>query len=177
LPVGVRTGPGALQQVDQVFEFALATGEAVGVPSDNDVDVAGGHEIPQRLEPGRRLPLYALRSSSMNSATTSKSSRSHSARRSADWRLTPSSVPCASLEIRQQMAVLMNERLDNNTEWYWDLTNKVAVPARERGPAMRVLGPYPSKAAAENWRDTVEQRNEVWDADDAKWEGETRDDG
>jgi hypothetical protein len=60
---------------------------------------------------------------------------------------------------------------DRDTEWYWDLSNKVAVPASERGPAMRVLGPYPSKAAAENWRDTVEQRNEVWDADDAKWKG------
>jgi hypothetical protein len=60
---------------------------------------------------------------------------------------------------------------DQDSEWYWDLSNKVAVPARERGPAMRVLGPYPSKTAAENWRDTVDQRNEVWDADDAKWNG------
>jgi hypothetical protein len=60
---------------------------------------------------------------------------------------------------------------DQDSEWYWDLSNNVAVPARERGPAMRLLGPYPSRAAAENWRDTVEQRNEVWDADDAKWEG------
>ena len=48
-------------------------------------------------------------------------------------------------------------------EWYWDLSNKVAVPARERGPSMRVLGPYPSKAAAENWRTIVEERNAVAD--------------
>ncbi len=61
---------------------------------------------------------------------------------------------------------------DEDTEWYWDLSNKVAVPARERGPAMRVLGPYPSKAAAENWRNTVEHRNEAWDAEDARWHGE-----
>jgi hypothetical protein len=60
---------------------------------------------------------------------------------------------------------------DRDTEWYWDLSNKVAVPASERGPAMRVLGPYPSKAAAENWRTTVEQRNETWDAQDAEWDG------
>jgi hypothetical protein len=57
-------------------------------------------------------------------------------------------------------------------EWYWDLSNKVAVPARERGPSMRVLGPYPSKAAAENWRTIVEERNAIADAEDAKWTGE-----
>ena len=61
---------------------------------------------------------------------------------------------------------------DQDSEWYWDLNNKVAVPARERGPAMRVLGPYPSKAAAENWRAIVEERNASADAQDAKWAGE-----
>ena len=33
-----------------------------------------------------------------------------------------------------------------------------------------MLGPYPSKAAAENWRDTVAARNEAWDAEDDRWE-------
>jgi hypothetical protein len=57
-----------------------------------------------------------------------------------------------------------------STEWYFDLKRGVAVPAEERGPADHLLGPYPSKAAAENWRSTVETRNEAWDADDERWE-------
>lgn len=60
---------------------------------------------------------------------------------------------------------------DQDTEWYWDLSKKVAVPARERGPSMRVLGPYPSKTAAEHWREIVDDRNEAWDADDERWNG------
>ena len=33
---------------------------------------------------------------------------------------------------------------------------------------LRIFGP--SKAAAENWRDTVAARNEAWDAEDDRWE-------
>jgi hypothetical protein len=33
-----------------------------------------------------------------------------------------------------------------------------------------MLGPYPSKAAAENWRQTVKSRNDQWDAEDERWE-------
>jgi hypothetical protein len=57
-----------------------------------------------------------------------------------------------------------------STEWYFDLKRGVAVPAEERGPADHLLGPYPTRAAAENWRSTVESRNEAWDADDERWE-------
>lgn len=32
------------------------------------------------------------------------------------------------------------------------------------------LGPYPTRQAAENWRDGVERRNEVWDEQDEAWE-------
>ena len=59
---------------------------------------------------------------------------------------------------------------DPSTEWYFDLKRGVAVPAHERGRADDLLGPYPSKGAAENWRNTVESRNEAWDADDERWE-------
>jgi hypothetical protein len=58
----------------------------------------------------------------------------------------------------------------HDTEWYWDLNRKLAVPASERGPGDHTLGPYPSKAEAENWRATVEARNEGWDDDDEAWE-------
>lgn len=59
---------------------------------------------------------------------------------------------------------------DDGTEWYWDLDRERAVPAEERGPGDHMLGPYRTKGAAENWKATVETRNESWDADDAEWE-------
>ena len=64
--------------------------------------------------------------------------------------------------------------------WYWDLLNERAVPAAERGFADHMLGPYPTKAAAENWKATSEARNEAWDdADEAwnAWDGEQGADG
>jgi hypothetical protein len=51
----------------------------------------------------------------------------------------------------------------SSQQWYFDLNRKVAVPASERGPGDHMLGPYPSRADAENWKATVEARNEAWD--------------
>lgn len=51
-------------------------------------------------------------------------------------------------------------------QWYFDLNRNVAVPAEDRGPGDNMLGPYPSRADAENWRARVEQRNDEWDGDD-----------
>ena len=66
---------------------------------------------------------------------------------------------------------------DASEEWYFDTRRGIAVPASERGWAEDMLGPYPSKAAAENWRATVAARNEAWDAEDERWEhqGEKQD--
>lgn len=61
--------------------------------------------------------------------------------------------------------------MSDDTGWYWDLERNVAVPASERGPAAHLLGPYPSRAEAENWKATSEQRNEAWADDDEAWEG------
>ena len=57
-------------------------------------------------------------------------------------------------------------------EWYWSLAEQRALHVSEKGPADQVLGPYPSKEAAEHWRDRVDQRNEAWDDDDADWRGD-----
>ncbi len=54
-------------------------------------------------------------------------------------------------------------------QWYWDLTKRCAVPASERGKSDHTLGPYESRAEAENWRATVESRNESWDDADEDW--------
>jgi len=61
-------------------------------------------------------------------------------------------------------------------EWYWDLKRAVAVPAAERGPSDHLLGPYRTKGEAENWKATVEARNEAWDDDDDRWNGVDGDD-
>jgi len=34
------------------------------------------------------------------------------------------------------------------------------------------MGPYESREAAENWKDTVESRNDEWDKADREWSGE-----
>ena len=60
--------------------------------------------------------------------------------------------------------------MSESTEWYWDLERQLAVPADERGPGDQMLGPYPTKGEAENWRSTVESRNDAWDEDDDEWE-------
>lgn len=54
-------------------------------------------------------------------------------------------------------------------QWGWDLHQGQAVRWDQRGPGEDVLGPYPSKEAAEHWREQVEQRNERWDGDDDAW--------
>ena len=60
--------------------------------------------------------------------------------------------------------------MTTNSEWYWDLHRNEAVPASERGAGDHVLGPYPSRYEAENWKAKVEERNEGWDDDDQAWD-------
>jgi hypothetical protein len=57
----------------------------------------------------------------------------------------------------------------HDEDWYWDLDKRRAVPANERGPADNTLGPYASKAEAENWKATADKRNDAWDDADDEW--------
>ena len=59
---------------------------------------------------------------------------------------------------------------DADDGWYFDLQKGVAVPAAERGPGDHMLGPYPTKGQAENWKATKDARNESWDEDDERWD-------
>jgi hypothetical protein len=56
-----------------------------------------------------------------------------------------------------------------DTDWYWDLDKKIAVRADNRGPGAQTLGPYDSKAEAENWKATSASRNDIWEAADDEW--------
>lgn len=53
--------------------------------------------------------------------------------------------------------------------WGWDLAKQQAVRWDERGPGEQVMGPYPSREAAERWREQVERRNDTWDDADEDW--------
>ena len=57
----------------------------------------------------------------------------------------------------------------DDERWYWDLDKNAAVPASERGKGDNTLGPYDSKAEAQNWKSTVETRNDSWDDADDDW--------
>ena len=57
----------------------------------------------------------------------------------------------------------------SDADWYWDLDKKIAIRADNRGPADHTLGPYTSKAEAENWKATSASRNDIWDTADDEW--------
>jgi hypothetical protein len=56
-------------------------------------------------------------------------------------------------------------------EWYWCLEHK-AVEGADGCRAEVRMGPYRTRAEAEHWKDKVEARNEAWEAEDRRWNGE-----
>jgi hypothetical protein len=58
-------------------------------------------------------------------------------------------------------------------QWYYCLEHGQVEQAGEGCALDRAMGPYPSAAAAAEWRKTSEARNAAWDEDDRRWdEGE-----
>jgi hypothetical protein len=51
--------------------------------------------------------------------------------------------------------------------WYWCLRHEQVEPEEGCANADR-LGPYPTREAAANWRETTSRRNEEWDREDAE---------
>ena len=56
--------------------------------------------------------------------------------------------------------------------WFWCLRHSRVERGAESCPADVRMGPYPSESAAKNWRESVEARNQKWDAEDRAWSGE-----
>jgi hypothetical protein len=59
----------------------------------------------------------------------------------------------------------------DDEQWWWCQTHGVA----EQGPGCRAqdrLGPYPTAEAAASWKSTHEGREDAWDAEDDRWEGD-----
>ncbi len=55
--------------------------------------------------------------------------------------------------------------------WYWCLDHNAVEPEASSCAPGRRLGPFPSRAAAANWKETFEARNKAQDREDAEWEG------
>ncbi|MEV4759456.1 hypothetical protein AB0J86_30785 [Micromonospora sp. NPDC049559] len=56
--------------------------------------------------------------------------------------------------------------------YYWCTRHHRVETDADVCPAKYVLGPYTSAADAENALQRVRERNEAWDAEDARWAGE-----
>ena len=54
---------------------------------------------------------------------------------------------------------------DAQGEWYYCFKHQ-RVETRDECRQMDRMGPYPTRDAAEHWRDRVKERNDAWDAQD-----------
>lgn len=59
-------------------------------------------------------------------------------------------------------------------DYYWCFAHDEVEQGRTCR-ASRRLGPYETPEAARAWRDRAETRNESWEAEDKRWEGEDDD--
>jgi hypothetical protein len=56
--------------------------------------------------------------------------------------------------------------------YFWCLRHQRIETDADECPAIELLGPYASPGEAESALERVRQRNEEWDAEDARWPGE-----
>ncbi|MEN3314580.1 MAG: hypothetical protein V7605_814 [Acidimicrobiaceae bacterium] len=61
---------------------------------------------------------------------------------------------------------------EGSGEWFWCLRHQRPEQGEGACEAEQRLGPYASEAEARAWKDKVEDRNEEWDAEDRRWEGD-----
>ena len=65
-------------------------------------------------------------------------------------------------------------RSGNGGRYYWCLRHRRVESDTDACAAKYTLGPYASPAEAERALDRVRDRNEEWEAEDARWDGEGR---
>ena len=58
-----------------------------------------------------------------------------------------------------------------SNRYYWCLSHHGVETGDKMCPAVDRLGPYSSAQEAEHALERVQERNETWDAEDARWEG------
>jgi hypothetical protein len=57
-------------------------------------------------------------------------------------------------------------------QWYWCMDHKRVEDGDSPCPPDRRMGPYRSEEEAAHWREKVASRNETWDEEDRRWEGD-----
>lgn len=62
--------------------------------------------------------------------------------------------------------------IGDSGEYFWCLRHSRVETASNACAAMYRLGPYRTEAEAERALQTVRERNEAWEAEDARWSGE-----
>jgi glycerol-3-phosphate dehydrogenase len=62
----------------------------------------------------------------------------------------------------------------SGARYFWCLRHHRVETDADVCAARYVLGPYASVSDAEHAMEKVQQRNEAWDAEDARWAGEER---
>jgi hypothetical protein len=55
-------------------------------------------------------------------------------------------------------------------QWYWCLRHHRAE-SEDRCGSDLLMGPYPTREAAERYAETAKDREEAWKAEDERWEG------
>jgi hypothetical protein len=79
----------------------------------------------------------------------------------------PVSVAHGSFAVHSD--VMSNSGADR---YYWCLSHQRVETEANKCASKDRLGPYNSAAEAEQALDRVRERNEAWDAEDARWEGD-----
>ena len=60
----------------------------------------------------------------------------------------------------------------SQNQWYWCLEHSAVEPADQGCPPDRRMGPYSSPEEARNWKAKSEAREEAWEEEDRRWEGD-----
>ena len=74
---------------------------------------------------------------------------------------------------RDSFAVHSDDMSSSGAErYYWCLSHQTVETDATACASVNRLGPYDSHTEAEHALDRVRERNEVWEAEDARWKGE-----
>ena len=60
----------------------------------------------------------------------------------------------------------------DDKQWYFCLEHNRVERAGEGCRLDHAMGPYATEADAANWKAKAESRNDAWDEDDRRWEGD-----